>query len=279
MSIFIPWLISLILFATTIYFFQFANQVKRRLKDGAAGYDLLSKHFEHGKAKISALESQLVGLTTDLKKAEASRNEASARAAAADSELLHVKSMLERKLANAELQRDHVLARYESLQGETDQLRATLVDTRTHLDQQMKFAAESQRSGAVAHKNELADIHQKLTLTQRELTTARSQKTIDPKEYETARRRAAQNEQLYQSMKSLRDMAEERNRNWETALKVLATWILSSSHLARPQDPALAKPIGPLVGEALARVGGSLLNVDAAEELHSEQQTIAAAEL
>jgi hypothetical protein len=80
-------------------------------------------------------------------------------------------------------------------------------------------------------------------------------------------------------MKSLRDMAEERNRNWETALKTLATWILSSSNVARPHDPILLKPIGPLVGEALQRIGGSLLDVDAAEELHSEQQTIAAADL
>ena len=279
MSMILPWSIALVSLSGAIYFFLVANRVQRRLNDGAAGYDVLDKHFQHTRGKIAALESEIAGLKSNLKNAETARKDASTRAAAAESEQLHVKATLERKLANAELQRDHILARYESLQTDVEQLQISLDETRTALEQQQNLAAETKRAGALAHKNELAELRQKLVATERELAASKSLKTIDPKDYETARRRAIQNEQLYQSMKSLRDMAEERNRNWETALKTLATWILSSSNVARPHDPVLLKPIGPLVGEALARVGGSLLEVDAAEELHIEQQTIAAAEL
>ena len=92
------------------------------------------------------------------------------------------------------------------------------------------------------------------------------------------RRRAIHNEQLFHSMKSLRDMSDERNRNWESALQTLATWILSSSPVAKPNDPILSQPVGPLVGEALQRIGGSLLGIDAAEELAAERQAIRSAD-
>jgi hypothetical protein len=273
------WLIALISLSGAIYFIQIANRLRLRLKEGAAGYEQLNRHYQNARGKISALEAESVGLIADAKKSEASRKDASARAATAESELLHVKATLERKLNNAELQRDHILARYETLQSEMDQIQATAADTQASRETELKKAEELKRAGAVAHKNELTELRNKLTSAERELAAMQAKKMIDPKDYETTRRRAAQNEQLYQSMRSLRDMAEERNSNWETALRALATWILSSSNVARPNDPALSKPIGPLVGEALSRVGGSLLDMDAAEELSIEQQTIAAADL
>jgi hypothetical protein len=62
-------------------------------------------------------------------------------------------------------------------------------------------------------------------------------------------------------------------------LKSLATWILSSSSLSRKNDPVLNQSIGPLVGEALERIGGTLVDeLDEGSEVMAEQQALDLAE-
>ena len=75
-------------------------------------------------------------------------------------------------------------------------------------------------------------------------------------------------------MKSLRDMADERNKNWESALRALSTWILTTGPLAKPNDPILTESIGPIVGEALQRIGGRLISDDEAGERAAEKRAM-----
>jgi chromosome segregation ATPase len=80
----------------------------------------------------------------------------------------------------------------------------------------------------------------------------------DPEETKKAKRRAAQLNRLYISMKGLREIADERNRNWETALEKLSRHIL----LAKGRQPAQLQTlsVGPLVGSALDAIGEHLVD-------------------
>jgi len=69
------------------------------------------------------------------------------------------------------------------------------------------------------------------------------------------RRKVAQYDRLYSSMKGLREMSEERNRNWEVALGRLASWILEEKGVQH-----LPQAIGPLVGQAMQLIGAQLID-------------------
>ena len=65
-------------------------------------------------------------------------------------------------------------------------------------------------------------------------------------------------EQLYLSMKGLREMSEERNQNWETALVALCQHILGRTHDTVKKEES----IGTLVGSALEALGAVLVADD-----------------
>lgn len=77
------------------------------------------------------------------------------------------------------------------------------------------------------------------------------------------KRKVAQYDRLYASMKGLREMSDERNRNWEVALRKLAGHVVgqhgASQHGISKADAAEA-PLGPLVGKALQIVGAQLID-------------------
>lgn len=267
-----------------LIFFQRAKALQNILSRGAKQYDELSQELESIKGRLSAAEASAIALKKELTSAEAARETESARHAKVVSELASSQTNLERKLSNAELQRDHILGRFETLQSERELMEA---DVQTKIEQIRTLEAEKIQlerdledsvkkvNGKIKSEND--ELRRKLAHLEKESSQVAAQAS-DLKELEKLRRRAAHNEQLYQSMKSLRDMADERNRNWEHALRSLATWILSSSSVARPNDPVLSQSIGPLVGEALERIGGSLIdaNDDVAMSLDEQGLTTTA---
>lgn len=73
---------------------------------------------------------------------------------------------------------------------------------------------------------------------------------------------------FYTTMRGLKEMAEERSRNWEVSLKLLAEWVLGRN--GKTEFPS---EIGPLVGDALAQIdkesilGELALGTDAEDEI------------
>ncbi len=84
---------------------------------------------------------------------------------------------------------------------------------------------------------------------------------VNPEEHQRTRRKAKQMEQLYTSMKSLKELADERIKNWEVALMHLSSHVLE-----RPFDPKA--PIGATVGAALEKIGARLVDDDEGEPQH-----------
>ena len=88
-------------------------------------------------------------------------------------------------------------------------------------------------------------------------------KKVDPEENRKNKRKARHMEQLYQSMKGLRDLADERNRNWEVALTKLSNHVLE-----KPLDESNSQKqgIGATVGAALEKIGTTLVVDSEADE-------------
>ena len=68
-------------------------------------------------------------------------------------------------------------------------------------------------------------------------------------------------------MKGLRELAEERNRNWETALRHFSLHILKEG----PDSPAAGLALAPLVVNALEKIGTSLVIETAHEAAQAER--------
>ena len=199
-----------------IYFYQRARRSMILLHDGAKFYESLRQELNRANSRISVLESEKVALTSDAETARKAHRDASSRAANAESEFLHMQTTLERKLANAELQRDHILNRYETLQAAEDQN----IEARNELDATIKSLEaervtlraqrdDARQAASLNLKSENSDLRRRVNDLEREIAQAKSRQEIDPKAHDALRRRANHNEQLYHSMKSLRDMADE----------------------------------------------------------------------
>jgi hypothetical protein len=77
-----------------------------------------------------------------------------------------------------------------------------------------------------------------------------------PEEIRKLKVKAHRMEVLYNSMKGLREMAEERNQNWEVALRELSVHVLNNPGVRESKS---SMPIGELVGAALELAGSSLV--------------------
>jgi chromosome segregation ATPase len=278
--------LSTILFGVVAFlYFKRSKDLQGILAEGAKKFEQQHEELTMVRKRLAAAADAQASLESDLRQMKQTHEVEGARNAKIVGELLNTQATMERKLANAEAQRDHILGKYEALNDErehflsersdSEQLVRTLEAECNRL--QNELGAAARKSEAIA-ATELQSLRGRIRQLEQELANKNAAGTADPKELDAMRRRANQNEQLYLSMKSLREMAEERNKNWETALKKLATWILTSSHLAQAKDPALLQSIGPLVGEALERIGGKLVDGEDSDEIlvHKTDNTFSA---
>lgn len=248
------------------------------LQEGARGYEILRAQY----LSLEKARAGLEGQVGEMKKREDATRSAlaqmSSRAYQAETDLDLKTKDFERRLRNVELQRDHMLAQKEHF----DEARGALSETiETLKAENARLSAELKEAGAkVAQKlrQENVELRAKLTDQDRDLRLAKSRPDINPREFDTLRRKVGQYELLYNGMKSQRDMVDERNRNWEAALQRLAVWVLKDSPLATPDDPILQRGIGPIVGEALNRIGAGLVEGDARTEHEAEREALANAE-
>ena len=166
------------------------------------------------------------------------------------------KAHLEKQLAKVSQQLTHAeAARQAAEESGNDKIRSlenTIEQQIVQARQEAKLAAEAARQDSSLRERELSirvhDLEKELATNQKKLREA------DPVEMRKLRRRVAQYDRLYNSMKGLREMTDERNRNYEVALSKLSTWILRQLNLL----PVPAQ-IGPLVGTALQAIGAQLI--------------------
>lgn len=266
--------IALIAVGLALHFWHQKSGLYQILLEGAKGY-------EQQRVRIQSLERSLQKLETEYgervrveEMTRKSLSQASAQAASLQGELERERTDFARRLRNTELQRDHILQRHDHLKSEVEDLSVALAT-----------ATEERRLAQALLKDVNPDLVKRLTAEnvelrrrvdegRRDLAQLKSAQTIHPRDFDTLKRKVGQYELLYSGMKGLRDMVDERNKNWEDGLLKLARWILTSSPLAKADDPVLDKGIGPIVGEALQRIGADLVGVGAHDEMEAERKAV-----
>lgn len=147
------------------------------------------------------------------------------------------------RLRVADEQRDAFAQRVATLEKELEQRQA--LAKQELLMREKELAAEARDVQA-----KLRDAEKAKEMIERKLAA------VDPAEIKRYKRKLAQYDRLYASMKGLREMSEERNRNWEVALRKLSEWILKDG----TDGEELPEAIGPLVGQAMQRIGAQLID-------------------
>lgn len=160
------------------------------------------------------------------------------------------KGFLEKQLAKAQEQLRISEEQRDALKVERDDLQK----------KHARIATESERALQLARQE--AQLRERDLITKsRDLektveTTKKKFEAVDPIEIKKVRRKIAQYDRLYSSMKGLREMTEERNRNYEVALRKLSAWIVTKTQ----GNARLPDGIGPLVGRALEIIGAQLID-------------------
>lgn len=109
------------------------------------------------------------------------------------------------------------------------------------------------RRSQAQNAQNISQLKKENSLWKREVEKARQiLSQVKPGEIKRYKSRAARMEQLYTSMKGLREMAEERNSNWEAALRLLAAHINGCA-------PSPGVGTGAFVGLALEKIGAHLV--------------------
>jgi hypothetical protein len=213
---------------------QKANDRQKELKDQVAR---LERSVEESREKSAQLVSRLEGKEAEVK--------------FVTEKLELQKGHLEKQLGKA---LDQIQAHQERL-AETE-VRAT--GRQAELEQRYQVLKQE---AALRDKDlslQVRDLQAKLRqLEADKAQAAKAGPAVDAAEVKRIKRKLAQYDRLYSGMKGQRDMVEERNRNWEVALRRLAGWVLreTGGPLAN-----LPENIGPLVGNALGAIGAQLID-------------------
>ena len=256
------------------YYFIQNNKLNRHIAKSAQNFAAQTKELTQYKTACVALEQVQHNRRHEQQKAITVLAEANHQTSVVENTLLERQTYFNKKIADIEAQRDHILKLFETIEDERSLTVMRLVEQNS-LHQQNDDEAKS----ALANlKTDNQKLLKQLGEQTQELKQLKARPTINLHTVDTLRRRSTHNETLFTSMRGLREMSDERSQNWEIALKKMATWILTSSSVAQPNDPILAQSIGPIVGEALARIGSSLLEFSAEDELAAEKQALRSSE-
>lgn len=249
---------------TAIFFFRKVNSLelilqdaRSRLEAGKSGYDLLLKEQQEAQKNLKDSQDKIKLMENTV---EESRNRFSKEALEHEKELEKVKNehrSLSRRGAHLEEENAALKEQLREIDADfkkqKDELTVSLNETFKKREEQTRSSLESKIKSS--HGKEIELLEKKV----RNLTAIL--KKVDPDDYHKSKRKAKQMEQLYQSLKGLKELADERNKNWETALVKLSNHILG-----KPVDSE-TNSIGDVVGSALEKIGSTLVIDSEADEI------------
>ena len=216
------------------------DEAKNRLSKGEKGYDELSKQYAESLHRNEERSTACMNLEQAL---EANQHKLATYEMQLNKAREETKESV-RKLAN---EKDHWQQQAEAL---TEQLKEAIEEKRAKARELQKMAGRELEEGRHKLKIEEERLQSEAKNLKKELAekdkearqlAVRVKKLedilnkINPEEIRKTKVKAHRMEQLYNSMKGLREMADERNQNWELALRELAAFIIK-----KPEDNLLA---------------------------------------
>lgn len=238
-------------------------EAKALLADTTIRYEAALQQFQKAEHGSRSQKEQIEKFRLQAQKAEKALDENKSRSSDGKLEVIRIRTELESLQQKFDSQKEHLLEQISVLTAQLSEnvreKKAAVEEAnslRNSLDQKAHELGETLRQ-------QISDLQQKLNEAKRERSQAVSQLEkfksesghVKPEELRRWQLKVARLEQLYASMKGLREMAEERNENWETALRFFAAHVLG-----RKVDSLQGSSIGAIVGEALEKIGATLVN-------------------
>lgn len=280
---FVGYALAICAGTSLVYFWQRAKTLQTVIKDAASRLDVARKqvfYLEENLAKAADKTEKFRENTQKLEEAfDESRDKLASVQKQFESQETSYNAELNRLQLRLEHQNEQVRVMTEQLiyndrtRRETVQAHEKLLTEtesrvqRMEADLQQKYRdQESERFRDL--KDQLRRGEGEIGRLKHELLTLKTnqQPAITAEEVQDAKRRAAHYEKLYYGMKSLREMSDDRSRNWETALRQLSIFVLENSAkiagipTTSKREISPNMPLGPLIGEALEVAGGRLVD-------------------
>jgi len=255
-----------------IYFWRLSSGYMTILKEGANRYEEIRKHLRNSEENAQHTQRSLKELRDSEKQLASSLRDRNERLSDLERQLETKQKEHQHKITSLELQKNHLLKQVDQL---TDRLMLAEQTLASEQEQKMIRKPAEEQTAKVSEK--IMDLQRRFQesekiLRQKDSAIVRLEEQLKingPEKMTQVKRRLAHYERLYASMKSLREMADERNENWEGALQKMASWILLKNESPNSESH-LPKSIGPLVGEALEKIGATL--VDDSKETPQEER-------
>jgi chromosome segregation ATPase len=241
-------------------------EAKALLADTTIRYEAALQQTQKSEQGTKAQKDLIEKLRLQAQKAERAADEVKNRSSDGKLEIVRLKTEYDQSFKKLESNREHLLEQVTVL---TQQLSEAVREKKIYSEELSTLTRETEKMGQAMSeslRNQLGEVKNELAVAKRERSNAQAAlekfKTesglVKPEELKRWQAKVARLEQLYASMKGLREMAEERNENWETALRFFAVHILGQS-----QTGSGDQNIGALVGEALEKIGATLVDDDA----------------
>jgi len=251
------------------------SHLRSFVREAGTKFEELRRHSAQVEERARKDAEKLAQVRDSIQRLEKATEDARSKASNS-AKLLETKEQeFHLSLHRSEIQREHLVQQVQVLTQQLQEADQVRKDSEMQLAAQLKDSAEKGRAAQEPLQAKIRELRSQLQEADRARSKADSErqalaekmKNANPDDVKRAMRRMAQYGRLYESMRGLREMADERNRNWESALRHLSGWILKTSDTGSDIDSSAA--IGPLVGAALEIVGEQLVIDD--EEMTSEQ--------
>lgn len=278
--IIIGFVLAVIGGATSFIFWRRGGGFKTLLTEAANRFEESRRRVSELEEKLAKSNEKLSAVKETVGKLEKGIDDARAKSASLVKQLELKEQEYQLFMDKVDRQREHLSKQVEVLTRqltESDQMRK---DAELHfdaaskaMDERVRQAREEAQAQVRDARSRTQDLEKKTARAEAEVDRIKKEfEKVDPEEIRRVKRKTAQYAKLYASMKGLRDMAEERNRNWEVALRKLSTWIVDHAPgKSGRQVTSATVGFGKLVGEALERIGAGLINDDfAAHETRGE---------
>ena len=265
----------------TIYFRQLSINLRAILHEGAVRFNQQSDRIETLSTEIVFLKKMQEAALEAERSAQKALKISDFKSIQSQQEIDSVKATLAYKENNYELQKDFLQKSFEKERKLfTEELIFLKESSQQQKNTKIHPLAVQQLKDRIEYLQK--DIYERdlkvneLQLKNKTLLTESEEKlaAVNPDKIASVKRRAAHYERLYVSMKSYREMSEDRLQNWENALRKLSVWVIANNEnkveIIKSDDSAIdlilngaadpMGPLGPIVGLALEKIGTGFLN-------------------
>ena len=269
---FVGFVVAIAMALIGSFYWRKAQNLQAVLIEAANRFEAGRKAHQGLEAELKNVETRFQGARQTITKLDKQLDEARSRVAQHGKVVDNLEAGHKDQLGRFQLRTEHLGLEATAL---TEQLRESDAARKTLSNKVEDLTRDLARKQG--HSDELAQVTQDLAKVREEWAGAKDRlgsserekkslesdlakakallQTVDPQEIRKLRQRLTKMEQIYNSMKGLREMAEERAENWEVALCALARHILGGAS-ALDLDK---RPLGVMVGQALEHIGATLV--------------------